>query len=112
MPIMVLVVVTAVIGGTMIAKVRSEDLKDQRAWEQVLESDFQTSVKAKQAQALVDRLERLQKQYPDGCPEMDSLASEIAKIWPNFDRTDGNGRLELPSCGTMHRQLKLYAGRG
>jgi hypothetical protein len=108
----VLVLAIALIGGMIIFKVRAEDQADQRAWQQVLDSDFQSSVQARQTLKLVASLEKLQRKYPDGGLEVDAVKQRIAAAWPNFGARDSEGRLMLPSTRAMRRALKIYADRG
>jgi hypothetical protein len=108
----VLVLAIAAIGGMILSKVRAEDRADQQAWQQVLDSDFQSSVQAKQALRLVASLEKLQQKYPDGGPEVDAVEQRIAAAWPDFGTRDGAGRLVLPPTRAMRRALEKYAAHG
>lgn len=112
LPLLVLIIFIAIIGVTMISAVRSEEKKAQKAWDEVLMEDRETASAARQALALVDRLEQVLMEHPEGTPEAAKLEAELVATWPNFDRKDASGEVDLPTFANMRRQLNFYINRG
>ena len=111
LPLLILVVFIGIIGLTMISAVRSEDRKAQAAWDEVLAEDRDMAAAARRAMVLVDRLEKVLRENPGGCPEADRLTKEIIADWPNFARGEPSGQVSLPSFSSMRRQLNFYIHR-
>jgi hypothetical protein len=111
LPSMLLVAVIIAIGVTMITTLRSQDRKEQAAWNQVLREDQDTAARAREALSLVDKLEAAEKQYPQGSAEVKLLQEKILEVWPDFTRAGPNGTLGIPSFKSMRRQLKFYISR-
>lgn len=112
LPLLVLVVITVVLGAMIISVVSSEDRKAQEAWNEVLKMDEETADQARQALALVERLERVRNAHPEGSEEADALQVKIIEAWPSFAGRNSLGQVELPPAPVMRKQLKFYIGRG
>jgi hypothetical protein len=112
LPLLVLVVITVALGAMIISVVSSENSKAQDAWNEVLKMDKETAAQARQALALVDRLERVRNDYPEGSEEADALQVKIIDAWPSFAGRGSPGQVELPPAPVMRKQLKFYIGRG
>jgi hypothetical protein len=111
-PLLVIVVFSVAIGVSMISTVASQDKKEQAAWNEVLKEDREMADAARQASALVDRLEKVMNEEPGGGPEAARLQEDIIAVWPSFARKGTSGAVTLPAFDVMRRQLNFYIHRG
>jgi len=112
LPLAVIAVFIVIIGLSMISVIRSEDRKDQQAWDEVLASDMKMSARAKKTMHLVDELASLQGQSTVESDETRNLKQEICDMWPSFYRQGADGGPGVPPVQAMRKQLKKYIRSG
>jgi len=108
LPLGVIVIFILVIGVSMISAIRSEDKKDQKAWNEVLDTDARTSDQAKVTLSLVDKLDKLQAKSPGNQQDIQTLKNDICKSWPSFYRQQPDGQTGVPPVQAMRKVLRKY----
>jgi ABC-type Na+ efflux pump permease subunit len=108
LPLGIIVIFIVVIGISMISTIRSENQKDQKAWNEVLDADARTSAQATATLRLVDKLDKLQAQSPGNQQDIQTLKKDICESWPGFYRQQLDGQTGVPPVQIMRKVLRRY----
>lgn len=111
-PILIILSLVVVIASAMFYKVKYEDHKDQKAWEEVLEADREVADRAREALPLVNEYERATAGTVVAAAHADELATRILNLFPEFRAPGAGTRPALIPVERIRMILESYIRRG
>jgi len=108
--LIVIVAFACAVTGTMIWKWKYEDRKAQADWEDMRAMDDVSVALATKVMPLVVKYDQLSKQYPQGSPDTDALARQIASAFPQFKLQSDTPGTNLIPVSRMEYMLHYWSG--
>ena len=106
--LVIIMVFACAVTGTMIWRLKYEDSKAQSDIDQIIAMDADYAAHALQALPLVMQYDRLSKANPQGSPQMDAVAQQVVKIFPEFRDPSSGATLKLVPTEKMLYMLRYW----
>jgi len=106
--LVIIMVFACAVTGTMVWRWKYEDSKAQSDMDQIIAMDADYASHALQALPLVMQYDRLSKANPQGSPQMDAVAQQIVKVFPEFRDPSSGATLKLVPTEKMLYMLRYW----